>query len=135
MKSMTKVQFAALAATLALSGCAGVTSGAPPEAQVKERADARWGALRAKNFRAAYTYLTPAQRALITQDSYLNTMGDGNSWLATEVVGVTCEQQSCVATVAIDVAPPVPRKFGDKLRTHVYENWVLVDGQWWFNQK
>ena len=120
---------------LAMVGCTGMGTPATPEIQVKQRASERWEAMRAKNFRSAYAYLSPGFRALHTLDEYVQNMGDGNAWLETDVVGVTCEQQVCRATVRIGVAPPIPRKFGDKITTHVYEDWVLVGSEWWFNQK
>lgn len=132
--SLKTVMLAAITAW-AVVGCAGMGAPVTPEAQVKQRAAERWEAMRAKNFRSAYAYLSPGFRALHTQDEYAQSMGDGNAWLATDVIGVTCEQQVCRATVRIDVATPMPRKFGDKITTHVYEDWVLVGSEWWFNQK
>lgn len=135
MRSHLTYVSATVAVVLSIASCANPLSSTTPETQVAKRAAMRWDSLRAKNFSAAYTFLSPANRASTTREAYVNALGDGGSWLAADVVAVTCEQQLCEAKVRIEVAPPVPGKFGDRITTHVDENWVFVDGQWWFNQK
>ena len=88
-----------------------------------------------RDFAAAYDYLTPYNRASTPRESYVRQLGEGSSWLAYEVVGVTCEQQLCKSRVRLDVASPAPNKFGGKITTHIDEEWVLVDGEWWFSQR
>lgn len=120
---------------LVLSGCAGLLTPSTPEEQVRARADKRWGLMLKRDFAAAYDYLTPYNRASTPRESYVRQLGEGSSWLAYEVVGVTCEQQLCKSRVRLDVASPAPNKFGGKITTHIDEEWVLVDGEWWFSQR
>jgi hypothetical protein len=124
----------ALAASLVLAGCAGMFQRSP-EQQVTIRSTERWQTMMAKDFRAAYAYLSPYNRGVMTEKAYLLQMGDGSAWQSAEVVRVTCEQQSCKATVRIEVPSPVPGKFGGKIVTHIDENWIFVDGEWWYSQR
>ena len=117
-----------------LAGCAAFKPATPEEA-VTKRAQARWASMMQKDFAKAYTYFTPYIKATTTQDAYVAELGQGNNWLAADVVGVTCEQQLCKAKVRISVPSPIPGKFGDKITTHIDEDWVLVDGDWWFNRR
>lgn len=135
MRSNLKYTLLTLVTALGVVGCAGPSGSLAPEVLVKQRAASRWDGLKAKNFSAAYEFLSPAYRASTKPDAYVSALGDGSSWLAAEVVAVTCQQQVCDAKVRIEVAPPVPGKFGDRIVTHVDEKWIFIDGQWWFNQK
>jgi hypothetical protein len=118
-----------------LTACASMLSPRTPEEQVQTRADKRWGLMIKRDFAKAYDYLTPYKRATTTREGYLREMGDGSSWLGYEVTSVTCEQQLCKTSVRLDVASPMPSKFGSKITTHIDEEWVLVDGEWWFSQR
>lgn len=119
---------------VALSGCGSLLHSTPEDA-VKHRATQRWQAMQAKDFKKAYTYLSPFTRGITSEAAYLREMGNGNAWLATEVVSVTCEPQTCKTRVRLEVASPMPGKFGDKITTHIDEDWVLVDGEWWYSQR
>lgn len=119
---------------VALVGCASLQPKSPEDA-VKHRAGQRWAAMLVKDFKAAYKYLSPFKRATVSAPTYVREMGDGSPWLAAEVVSVSCEPQTCKATVRLDVASPMPRKFGDKIITHIDETWVLVDGEWWYSER
>ncbi len=119
---------------LVLAGCAAFTP-ATPEQAVEKRANARWASMMKKDFAKAYTYFTPYIKATTTQDAYVAELGQGNAWLDVDVVSVTCEQQLCKAKVRVSVPSPMPGKFGDKITTHIDEDWVLVDGDWWFNRR
>jgi hypothetical protein len=99
------------------------------------RAQQRWDALKAQDFKAAYAFMSPLQKAITPEAEYVRLMAGGNAWLNTQVVGVTCSQQICQTRVRIQAASPLPLKFGDNITTHVDEDWVLVDGEWWFKQK
>lgn len=118
-----------------LSACASSLSPHTPEEQVQARADKRWALMMKRDFAKAYDYLTPYKRASTTREGYVREMGDGSAWLGHEVVTVTCEQQLCKTRVRLEVASPMPNKFGGKIITHIDEEWVLVGGEWWFSQR
>lgn len=106
-----------------------------PAALVAVRANTRWQHMIKHDFKAVHGFFTPYNKAITSQEAYVKEMGNGNAWLAAEVVSVSCQQQLCNARVRIDVASPMPSKFGDKITTHVDEEWVLVDGDWWFSRR
>jgi len=123
-----------MAIMLSLAGCAALST-APPEEQVKHRAQQRWDALKSRDFRAAYTFLSPPQKAATPEADYIRLMADGSNWVEAKVVNVTCSQQLCNPTIRLDVASPIPRKFGGNIVTHIDEDWVFIEGEWWFKQK
>ncbi len=86
--------------TLALAACSanvpvktGVGSNAStPEEAVAARAQARWDAIVAKDFEAAYAYLTPGARSTTSLDAYSRRMLNATiRWTKAEVREVTCE--------------------------------------------
>jgi hypothetical protein len=106
-----------------------------PAALVAARANKRWEHMVKHDFKAVHGFFTPYNKTITTQEAYVKEMGKGNAWLGAEVVSVSCKPQLCNATIRIDVASPMPGKFGDKITTHVDEEWVLVDGEWWFSRR
>lgn len=106
-----------------------------PGALVADRASKRWAYMIKHDFKSVYEFFTPFYKASTSQEAYGREMANGNAWLAAEVIKVNCEQQLCNALVRIDVASPMPGKFGDKISTHIDEQWVLVDGEWWFSRR
>lgn len=134
--SLARTLVVALGASAAvlMAGCA-TTAPKTPEEAVQQRATARWASMVKHDFAKAYTYFTPYIKATTTPEAYVAEMGQGNAWTAADVVGVTCEQQLCKARVRIEVPSPLPGKFGGKISTHIDEDWVLVDGDWWFNRR
>ena len=121
-------------AGVTMAGCASLVHRTPEEA-VQYRATQRWQAMQKKDFKTAYRFLSPFKRSSTSESAYLREMGDGSAWLSTEVVSVSCEPQNCKTRVRLEVASPLPRKFGDKITTHIDEDWVLVDGEWWYSQR
>ena len=69
-------------ATLAvLSGCAS-TPGASPEQIVTQRAQERWNHVLKLEFDKAYAYLSPAERAVTSEENYVQRFGRGVSWVS-----------------------------------------------------
>lgn len=118
---------APLALALTLSACASLSGG--PEAQVRDRADARWQVLRAGEFDKAYAYSTTAFRAVVSPESYRQRFGSAVQWIGSQVTAVTCPEPSrCQVKLHIQARPLVV-KFGN-LDTDIEETWLLEDGQW-----
>ena len=92
--------FARLAAGLALAavvaGCAAVKPRAAEEI-VKERAQARWDALVKGDANAAYAFMSPGSRAVLTAEAYVNSIRVG-FWKSAQVNKVECgTEQACEA--------------------------------------
>lgn len=126
-----------LAATLLvaafLGGCA-TTGGASPDQVVGKRAQERWDLLLKSDYGNAYEYLSPAQRAVASRQSYINRFGEGAQWLSAKLQSVSCENaERCSAVLQIETQV-VARGFNAPITTKVTEIWVKDEGNWWFHQ-
>ena len=114
--SMRHVALGGLFAALAvLAGCASVESGTPEEI-VKARAEARWKAMVAHDFKRAYEYLAPSYRAVSSFERYN-------------------EKINCTVAVRIESQPVGVMNFKGNIVTGDSETWLLEDGKWWLYQK
>ena len=66
-----------LASLAVLSGCA-TTAGSTPEQAVSQRAQERWDHLLKSQYAKAYAYLTPAERAVTSEENYVQRFGAGH---------------------------------------------------------
>jgi hypothetical protein len=121
-------------ATLAvLSGCAS-TSGASPEQIVAQRAQERWDHLLKLEFSKAYTYLSPAERAVTSEQNYVERFGRGAKWISAKVGSVTCtEADRCSVVIELETQVNA-RGFRDPIKTTPTEIWVADAGKWWFHK-
>jgi len=125
----------AVAAMALVAGCAALGPQAAEDA-VKARASARWAALLKYDFDAAYAYMAPGYRAVMSVEKFKARQGSAVRWTGAEAVSAACpEVVKCVVQVRIQAKPFLGRKFGDTITTHVEETWLLEDGQWWLFQK
>jgi hypothetical protein len=141
---------ALLVSLLALTGCV-TTSGstttasgepvsAPPAASqvaltpeqqaeiVKKRFQERWDAMIARDYAKAYTYLSPATRALMSEAQFINRFSKGNFKKA-EQPEVKCEEDVC--TIRFLLTYDHARMKGIEASTG--EKWFFRDGEAWFN--
>lgn len=124
--------FAALAV---LAGCASVESGTPEEI-VKARAEARWKAMVAHDFKRAYEYLAPSYRAVSSFERYNEKINGGAPWIRVDVGRVQCEAaDKCTVAVRIESQPVGVMNFKGNIVTGDSETWLLEDGKWWLYQK
>ncbi len=122
--------FALSASVVLLGACASVGSSAV-EQTVTQRATARWKALIAQDFDSAYTYTTPAYRAVVNVQGFRARTAGAVTWLGSEVVEVKCpEPAKCTARVKVDFKPLLRGRPGDKFDAYFDETWLLEDGQW-----
>jgi hypothetical protein len=118
---------AAVVVAVAVSGCASMGLGRPSEQVVQERAQARWDALVKGDLDAAYRFISPPGRSLVSREAYENSIKRG-FWNAARVTKVECgSPEACDVDVAIDYAHE-GRKFSTALR----EKWVKQDSDWWY---
>ena len=123
-----------LAATgaLLLAGC----SALPPstaEAIVAQRAEQRWAAMIDGDLEKAWEFTQPGYRAIVKQKDYRKRFGAAGQWSNAIVHKVSCEAESCKATVRITTQIRLPR-FAMTLpetTTYLDEIWVREEGQWW----
>jgi hypothetical protein len=106
----------------------------PEQAQVRDRATARWQTLMVGDFVKAYAFTTPALKRNTTEAAYLARFESKPQWNGAEVVAVTCATpDSCVARVRVDFKFTLPRTTVRNIVTHVDEAWLLDEGQWWLS--
>lgn len=116
-----------------LGGCA-TTGGASPDQLVGKRAQERWDLLLKSDYANAYEYLSPAQRAVTSRQSYINRFGEGAQWLSAKLQSASCESaERCTAVLQIETQV-VARGFNAPITTKVTEIWVKDEGNWWFHQ-
>lgn len=117
-----------------MAGCA--TPGGPktPEEIVGERAEARWNALVAGDWKTAYSFATPAYRNAIDVEGFRQRTGGQGGWLGAEVRSVVCEEDVCNVLVRLGFRPILPRGIPE-LHTDYEERWVYDDGSWWIFQR
>ncbi|MBN9576711.1 MAG: hypothetical protein J0H16_22685 [Alicycliphilus denitrificans] len=123
---------AALAAALALAGCA--TLGGTPEQIVAQRAGEYWKARQSGDYAKAYAFTTPSYRKLHSVEQYRLQFGQGATIQGAEVVKVDCETEKCTARIKINAAPALVGVNVGTIATHLSETWLLQDGQWWLHQ-
>lgn len=116
-----------------LSACATV---APNQDDIiAERAKARWDALEERDYAKAYAYYSPAFRSKNTAtDLEIKLRMQRVKWLGANYVSHSCSGDVC--TVEIDLkyqmAKPVPGVDSWGGVDRIKEQWIKVDGQWWY---
>jgi hypothetical protein len=121
-----------LVATFLLSALAacGTLDLRDDEVVVKERAQARWDALVKGDFRAAYDYLSPGSRGVLTPEAYAGSLRTG-FWRTAKVDSVTCAtKDNCEAHVTIEYEYQ-----GRRTKTPLTETWIREGSQWWYLQR
>jgi hypothetical protein len=130
----------ALVALTMAAGCAttggGLTKDAPPEvkaAAVKERSSARWEALIKGDKDAAYAYLSPGTRQMVTLEQY-RARPQAINYKAVQVEKVDCDAETCMVglKVTYDYLPGKGTTRAAGVTTYLQETWVLENGQAWF---
>ena len=116
---------------LLLGACAATI---PKAVSIEERALARWEALFAGDFAAAYAYLSPGYRSSLTVAQYeLSVLQNRIRWVSAKYIKSECTETSCnvkinIGYTATNVLPGV-----DVFRSAVdiEEAWLRLDGQWY----
>jgi hypothetical protein len=124
---VTGALLAGLAAGLAACG---VLEPRTPQVVVKERAQEHWDALVKSDVAAAYRYLSPSSKALMTEEAYRNSLKLG-FWKSVVVDRIDCSTaDSCdaVATVEYEFQ-------GRRFKSSLKETWIREGSNWWLVQK
>jgi hypothetical protein len=127
---------AALALVAGCAGLAGLTKDTPADvkaAAVKERSNARWTALINGDKDAAYRYLSPGTRELISLEQYKARV-QAVGYRAARIEKVECEPETCKVALMLtyDYLPTKGNTSAKGVTTYVEETWVLENGQAWF---
>jgi hypothetical protein len=94
---------------------------------VKERSQARWDAMVKGDFKAGYRFLSPAGKAIYSEDQYEAGYKRG-FWTGADVEKVECPTaELCEADVRISY-----KYGGAQMKTPLREKWVKQDSNWWF---
>lgn len=128
----------ALAGVLLLAACAG--PGTRPDsdagqAQLKQRAQARWELLINKHADQAYDFLTPGYRSTISRDKYASEMVNRPiKWESAKVNKVDCAQaDSCTVYMVIGYSLKLPGMGGNAHSVApIQESWLHLRNQWYY---
>lgn len=107
---------------------------AADRAAIEERVNARWRALIAGDFRAAYEFEAPAYREATSYERFAARFGRDVVWRVARVVEIRYDSpEAAKVRVALDYQRKrAPREWGDEGQTTSYvEKWLKRDGQWW----
>lgn len=112
-----------------LCSCAAVAPSSPEEA-VKRRAQARWDAMVKSDFNAAYGYMSPGSRSVVTASEYAASLRSG-FWKSAVVEKVECgSAQSCEVRATIEY-----EHLGRRTKTPLSETWIREGQDWWYLRK
>jgi hypothetical protein len=131
---------AALAAVcLALLAACSQEPPPAPDEIVAERAKARWEAMVARDFEAAWQYYSPGFREQMAAADFAVEMSRRPvRWTASEILEVTCadDEPKCTvrARVNYDAPSGLPGVGRLSSRSGVTETWLQIGDQWWYSQ-
>jgi len=109
---------------------------ATPEAIVEQRAKQRWKSALQGDFMGIYDYTTPGYRATTPQDLYsVRLRNSPVKWRSAEFKSVECsEPDRCQAVFSVTSDVVGQMRGVDKMtvETDITEDWVLLDGRWYY---
>jgi len=132
---MNKLQLISIAAALTtLAGCA--STPAAPEQTLEERSQTRWNHILADEYEQALAFYTPGYRQITTVTDYaIWVRSRPVVWTGAEVRGSECESEDrCTVTVNLGYrVPGGPTGINQlPMQRDVQEQWIRLDGQWFF---
>ena len=93
---------------------------------VAKRAQQRWDALLQQDMDAAYQFISPGGRLLMTVEQYRPRVNT-SFWRGAKVEKASCAAEICEVTVMVDSLLE-----GVKFTNRIKETWILDAGKWWF---
>jgi hypothetical protein len=109
------------------------------EAKLIDRVEARWQALEKRDFARAYTFMSPAYRAVFTEEMYLQQPAPTLERELTSVEILNYDAAAAVASVAVGVmSRPVKQTSAAAAAiparpVRIIEQWILRNNSWWFS--
>jgi hypothetical protein len=121
-----------LIAVVALAACATAPREQDP---LVERAQARWDAIIARDYDAAYALYSPGYRSTTSRTDFeigLRTKRVG--WTAAKYREHQCQGEVCTVTFDIEYVAqrPVPGVPKWEAPGKVDDTWILSSGEWWY---
>ena len=114
-----------------LAGCMGFNTkpevNADPQSVVAKKAQSRWDALIKGDLDAAYKYLSPGARSVVSLEVYKAKLRPG-MWKKAGVESVACVQDRCDVVISLEYSF---RKI-KSIVTRQDEVWLQLDGDWWY---
>lgn len=117
-----------------LAGCGGTAikpdSVNDRQKAVEKRAQTRWNALIKGDLAAAYEYLSPGTRSMVSLEVYRSKIRPG-LWKKASVESVSCEADQCEVVMLVEYS------YRDikAIESQVKELWLLDAGNWWYVPK
>jgi len=108
----------------------GLARDSSPEAvraAVTERVNARWAALIKGDVDAAYTFLSPASREIMSLAAY-KAQARGTGFREVRIQKVSCEAEVCKVGIMLTY----DHRLMKGLMTPIEETWVIDQGQVWY---
>ena len=93
---------------------------------VLERAQLRWNSLLKADMAAAYQFISPGGRLLMTAEQYRPRV-NATFWRGARAEKAVCAAETCDVSVLVDIFVE-----GVKTTVPVKETWILDAGKWWF---
>ena len=124
----------ALAAALALAGCAATTVRNEDSGVIRERAVQRWEFLIAHKADKAYDLLSPGYRETKTREKYTDEMNArGIRWSKVSFGSQDCAADTCKVHLQVDYSLKMGGPAGTvKSMAPLVETWVQVKGKWYY---
>lgn len=126
----------ALVGVFLLSLLSACTSVAPTQNDIlEERVNARWSAILAKDYATAYSYYSPGFRAKTSAtDLEIKLRMQRVKWTAARFIDKSCTEDVCTVNIDLNyrVASPVPGVASWDGFDKISEQWVRLDGEWWY---
>ncbi len=132
---MNKIKTLALIiiTSITLTACVNDESG-----KLDNRVKAYWDAKVKKDFKTAYTFLTPGWKKTESEQSYIIRMsGIAINWLSTRIDSKTCAKPDvCKVKVVISFVYRFPTGGGSiESESKTNENWLMIDNVWYILPK
>jgi hypothetical protein len=112
------------------SALGGLSNDSPKEAKQEragQRAQARWDALIRGDLNAAYEFLSPGSRAVMSLAVYKGKLKPG-LWRSAKVRSVECEADVCSVKLVIDYDVRAAKG----IETPLTEKWIIESGDAWY---
>lgn len=114
-----------------LTGCAGTISKPDEDADAKsvvaKKAQSRWDALIRGDLAAAYEYLSPGSRSVLSLEAYKAKIRPG-WWKKASVDTVTCGQDRCDVVIMLEYS----YRDMKSIESPQNETWLHESGGWWY---
>ena len=117
-----------------LGGCATLESKSPEQA-VAERSRLRIDALMDRNYEVAYAFATPGYRSTEGVIKYTSRWAGVGMWRTADISSVSCEPSDVIDRCKVWLEVDYQAPGFEPVTTAIDEDWLLIDGEWYLNQK